>query len=167
MKSFLAPVATGAAIAALLYGLLWSAERRLPEPEDPWLDAWVGEGMKAVFRSLSGEPEKDVMTGDARELFKGPEFAGTVVRSYLVQNTSVQVIRLPKPGLAPEIAEGRRLDHRFRQGGNPVHLCRSGRTIALMGVSGKWVPLVGQIKTAKRQVEEVFDAFEETARRYP
>ena len=84
-----------------------------------------------------------------------------------MQNTSVQVLRLPKPGLIPEFAEGRRLDYRFRTGGNPVHVLRLGRTIAFVANAGKWIPIVGQIKTPKRQVEEIFDAVEETARRYP
>ena len=167
MRSLLAPVVAGAALAALLYGLLWSAERRLPEPEDPWLDAFIGDGMKAEFRSVSTEPDKSVMSADARELLKGPEVEGAVVRNYQVQNTSVQVLRLAKPGLLPEIPEGRRLDYRFKSGGNLVHLCRSGRSIAFVAIAGKWIPVVGQMKTPKRQVEEIFDAFEETARRYP
>ena len=167
MRSLVAPVASGAALAALLYGILWSAERRLPEPEDPWLDAWVGDGMKAEFRSASTEPEKYAMAGDARDLFMGPEIAGTVVRNYQVQNTSVQVLRLPKAGLVPDMPEGRHFEHRFKAGGNTVHLCRSGRTIAFVAIAGKWIPVVGQIKTSRRQVEEIFDAFEETTRRYP
>jgi len=167
MKPLLAPVVASAAMAALLYGLLWSAERRLPEPEDPWLDAWVGDGKRAEFRSVSTEPEKTAMSNDARELFKEPDCAGTTVRNYQVQNTSVQVIRLPKAGLVASIADGRKLDYRFKPGGNAVHLCRSGRTLLLVAVSGKWIPLVGQMKTPKRQVEEIFDAFEETARRFP
>jgi hypothetical protein len=167
VRSLLAPVVSGLALAALLYGLLWSAERRLPEPEDPWLDAFVGDGMKAEFRSLSTEPDKSIMSGDARELFKGPEVAGAVVRNYQVANTSVQVLRMAKPGLVPEIPEGRKLDYRFKSGGNTVHLCRTGRSIAFVATVGKWIPVVGQMKTPKRQVEEIFDAFEETVRRYP
>jgi hypothetical protein len=167
MRSLLAPVVSGAALAALLYGLLWSAERRLPEPEDPWLDAFVGDGMKAEFRSMSTEPDKSVMSGDARELFKGADVENTVVRNYLVQNTSVQVLRFPKAGLLPEIPEGRKLDYRFKPGGNTVHLCRLGRSVALVATTGKWIPVVGQIKTSRRQVEEIFDAFEDAVRRYP
>jgi len=167
VRSLLAPIVSGAALAALLYGLLWSAERRLPEPEDPWLDAFVGDGMKAEFRSMSTEPDKSVMSGDARELFKGPEVEGAVVRNYQVANTSVQVLRMAKPGLVPEIPEGRKLDYRFKSGGNTVHLCRVGRSIAFVATTGKWIPVVGQLKTPKRQVEEIFDAFEETVRRYP
>jgi len=167
MKRFLAPVVSGAATAALLYGILWAAERRLPEPEDPWLDAWVGNGMKAQFRAVSTEPDKAVMSYDARDLFKGPACVGSPVRNYLVQDTSVQVIRLPKPGLIPEIPEGRNLEYRFRPEGNTIHLCRTGRSIALVATMGKGIPILGPTKTPKKQVEEIFDAFEETARRYP
>jgi hypothetical protein len=167
MKRFLAPVVSGAATAALLYGILWAAERRLPEPEDPWLDAWVGNGLKAEFRAVSTEPDKAVMSYDARDFFKGPDCASAPVRSYQVQNTSVQVIRLPKAGLLEAIPEGRNLEYRFKPGGNTVHLCRSRRSIVLVATVGKWIPVVGQMKTPKNQVEEIFDAFEETARRYP
>jgi hypothetical protein len=52
VRRLLAPLASGVAVAAFLYGLLWAAERRLPEPEDPWLDAWVADGMKAEYRSV-------------------------------------------------------------------------------------------------------------------
>ena len=45
MKSLLAPVACGTIAAVLLYGLLWSTERKVSEPEDPWLDAWQLDGL--------------------------------------------------------------------------------------------------------------------------
>ena len=58
--------------------------------------AWQGTDedriMKAEFRALSTEPEKEAMASDARTLFKGPEFAGTQLRSYVIQNTSVQLM---------------------------------------------------------------------------
>src|SRR5262249_42264616 len=133
---FAAPVVSGVVTAALLYGLLAAAERRLPEPEDPWLDTWVGNGMKAEFRTVSTEPDKSVMSYDARELFKDPECAAAPVRMYQVQNTSVQVIRLARPGLASGIAEGRALDYRFKSGGSPVHVCRSGRSIVFVATAG-------------------------------
>lgn len=167
MKSLMAPLATGIAAGALLYGLLCAAERRLPEPEDPWVDAFVAEGMKAEFRSLSTEPQSQVLPGDLRPLFEGPSFAGTVVRNYQVQNTSVQVVRLPSTGLIPEVADGRQTDVRFKPQSNPIHVCRSGRTILFVSAFGKWIPLVGQVKTPKKDVEQIFDAFEETAKRYP
>lgn len=167
MKPLLAPLACGTLAALLLYGLLSAAERKLPEPEDPWLDAWVADGMKAEFRSISTEPEKDALPGDARSLFKAPEFAGTVLRNYLVQNISAQVVRLPKAGLAAEIPEGRSLEFRFKPKGNQVHVCRSGRNLVFVGTSGKWIPLVGQMKTSKRQVEEIFDSFEQEAQKRP
>jgi len=167
MKPLLAPVASGACVAALLYGLLSAAERRLPEPEDPWLDAFIAEGMKAEFRTLSTEPQNQALAADARSKFEGPAFAGTQLRNYLVQNTSVQVVRLPSAGLVPDIAEGRKLEVRFKPQGNPVHLCRSGRTIVFVSAVGKWIPIVGQIKTARKDVEQIFDAVEDTVKRYP
>ena len=167
MKPLLAPLACGAALAALLYGLLCAAERRLPEPEDPWLDAWIGDGMKAEYQSTSSEPDKHLLFGEARELFADPEYAGTVLRRYVVQNTSVQVARLPKTGQAAFIPEGRSFEFRLKPLGNAIHVCRLGRTMVFVATQGKWVPIIGQLKTAKRQVEEIFDAFEETARKYP
>jgi hypothetical protein len=167
VKPLLAPLACGVAFAALLYGVLWAAERRLPKPEDPWLDAWTGDGMKAEFRSTSNEPDKYALSSDARELFSSPDFAGTVLRNYIVQNTSVQVLQFPKNGLAPSINEGRSFDFRFKPQGNTVHVCRVGRTVAFVGIQGKWIPVVGQMKTPKKTVEEIFDAVEETVRRYP
>lgn len=167
MKPLLAPLAAGAAVAALLYGILWAAERHLPEPEDPWLDGFIAGGMKAEFRSSAADPAKEAMSGDAREAFKGPEYAGAVLRNYIVQNTSVQVLRFPNAGLTSILPPGRSLDYRFKPGGNVIHVCRSGRTLAFVGVMGKWIPIVGQMKTPRKQVEEIFDAFEETAKRYP
>lgn len=167
MRPLLAPLACGVAAALLLYGILSAAERRLPKSEDPWLDAWVGDGMKAEFRSTSSEPDKYALSSDAREIFAGPEYAGTVLRNYIVQNTSVQVLRFPKDGLAPLIKEGRALEFRFKPQGNTVHVCRSGRFVALVAVQGKWIPVVGQMKTPKKTIEEIFDAFESAAGRNP
>jgi hypothetical protein len=167
MKSLMAPLACGALTAALLYGLLAAAERRIPEPEDPWLDGWIGDGLKAEFRALSTEPEKDAMPGDARPLFKSADVAGTQLRSYVVQNTSVQLVRLPKPGLTPQIPEGRTLDFQFKEKGNKVHVCRAGRSILFVSMQSRFVFMVGQVKTAKKLAQEIFDSFEETARRYP
>ena len=167
MKPLMAPLACGALVAALLYGLLAAAERKIPEPEDPWLDGWIGDGMKAEFRAVSTEPEKDAMPSDARPLFKSADFAGTLLRSYVVQNISVQVVRLPKPDLIPKIPEGRSLEFQFKEKGNKVHVCRAGRSIVFVSMQSRFVFMVGQLKTGKKQVEEIFDSFEETARRYP
>ena len=167
MKPLLAPSLSGLVVAGLLYGLLCAAERRIPEPEDPWLDAFISEGLHAEFRSLSTEPQNHVLPGDARVLFEGPAFLGTQLRNYRVQDTSVQVVRLPAAGLVPDIAEGRRMDFRFKAQSNPVHICRSGRTIVFMSAFGRWIPIVGQMKTAKKDVELIFDAVEETLKRYP
>ncbi len=167
MKSLLAPVACGVAVAGLLYGLLWAAERPLPLSEDPWLDAWIAEGIKAEFRSTSTEPKNHLLPGDLRSKVDGPEFEGTILRNYVVQNISVQVARLPKPGLLPQVAEGRNLETRFKQGGHVVHVCRAGRTILFISGTGKWIPLVGQMKISKKDAERLFDAFETAAKRQP
>lgn len=167
MKPLVAPLACGAAAAALLYGLLWAAERRLPEPEDPWLEAFISDGLKAEFQSSSTEPDKHLMFGDARERFAEPPYAGTVLRRYVVQNTSVQVARLPKAGLAPFIPEGRSFEFRLRRDGNPIHVSRTGRSMVFVALQGKWIPVVGQLRTPKPQVEEIFSVFEETVRKYP
>ncbi|HLY11515.1 MAG TPA: hypothetical protein VKW04_19590 [Planctomycetota bacterium] len=167
MKPLVAPVASGLAVAALLYGLLSAAERRLPEPSDPWLDAFIAEGMKAEFRSQSTEPQTAVLATDARPKFDGPAFLGTQIRNYQVQNTSVQVVRLPAAGLVPDLPEGRRMDVRFKPTSNPIHVCRSGRTILFVGAFGKWIPIVGQLKTPKKDVDQIFDAFEDAVKRYP
>jgi hypothetical protein len=167
MKGMLAPVASGIVVAALLYGLLCAAERPLPESKDPWLDAFIAEGMKAAFRTSSTEPQNQVLATDLRPQFEGPAFAGTEVRNYLVQNTSVQVIHLPTAALVPDIAEGRKLDVRFKSQSNPIHICRSGRSIVFVGAVGKWIPIIGQLKTPKKDVEQIFDAFEAAAKRVP
>ncbi len=162
----LAPIGSGIVVAALLYGLLCAAERRLPESQDPWLDAFIAEGMKAEFRTLSTEPQNHILANDLRPKFEGPAFAGTQVRNYLVQNTSVQVVRLPAAALVPEVSEGRQLDVRYKNG-NPIHIFRSGRTVAFVSALGKWIPIVGQMRTSKKDVEQIFDAIEETAKRLP
>jgi hypothetical protein len=166
MKSLLAPVGCGLVVAAALYGLLSAAERRLPEPEDPWLDAFIAEGMKAEFRSISTEPKSGLMVWELRPQFE-KDAAGTVLRNYLVQNTSVQLVRLTKADLLPDVAEGRKFDQKFKANTNGFHYCRAGRLIVFVAVSGKWIPIVGQMKTPKKDVEQIFDAFEETAKRYP
>jgi len=167
MRSLLAPVVCGVAVAGLLYGLLWAAERPLPVSDDPWLDAWIAEGLKAEARSTSTEPQHHLLAGDLRLGADSPDYAGTTLRSYIVQNISVQVVRLPKPGLLSQVAEGRTLDARFKPQGNPVHVCRVGQTLLFVSAMGKWIPLVGQLKISKRDAERLFDAFEATARRSP
>jgi hypothetical protein len=167
MKALLAPLACGTLAAALLYGLLSAAERRVPESEDPWLDAWIGDGMKADFRATSLEPDKHALPGDARELFGTPGFAGTILRSYIVQNTSVQVVRFPKAGLASNIPEGRTMDFRFRPQGNPVHVSRQGRVLLFVSAAQRSMLGIGQMKTSKAQAEQIFKPFEETAKKAP
>jgi len=167
MRSLLAPVACGVAVAGLLYGLLWAAERPLPVSTDPWLDAWIAEGLKAEPRTTSTEPQNHLLAGDLRPAVDGPDYAGTTLRSYIVQNISVQVVRLPKPGLLSQVAEGRSLETRFKPMGNPVNVCRVGQTVLFVSAMGKWIPMVGQMKISTRDAERLFDAFEATARRHP
>lgn len=167
MRSLLAPVGAGVGVALLLYSLLWAAERKLPESQDPWLDAFIAEGLKAEFRSLSTEPQTSLMANDLRPQFENDAYKGTVLRNYLVQNVSVQVLRMPAPGLLSEVSEGRKFDQKFKQGGNPVHVCRMGRTVLFAGAFGKSIPLFGQMKAPKKDTEAIFDAFEEATRRSP
>ncbi|MBI3855948.1 MAG: hypothetical protein HY293_09695 [Planctomycetes bacterium] len=167
MRPLLPPLACGVVVAGLLYGLLLAAERKLPEPEDPWLEAWIGDGLKAEFRSTSNEPDKHVLPGDGRDLFGGPEVEGTLLRNYLVQNTSVQLVVLPKAGLIPSLPEVRAIDYRFKPKGNTVHYCRIGRRILFVAAMGKGIAILPAMKTPREQVQRIFDSFEETAGRYP
>ncbi len=167
MKRLLPPLLSGLFAAAMLYGLLCAAERRVPEPEDPWLEAWVAEGMRAEYRTTSTEPSQHLLYSEGRDLFTAPEYAGTVLRLYLVQNVSVQVVRMPKAGLAPWLKEGRHLEFRLKPTGGMIHACRSGRTAVFVQTISKGIPLLGGLKTPRKDVEAIFDAFEETAKRYP
>jgi hypothetical protein len=167
MKSLAAPLACGTIAAALLYGLLWSAERKVSEPEDPWLDGWLNDGMKAEFRSVSTEPDRHFMINDMRELFE-PESKGTVLRSYIVQNISVQVVQLTKAALLPSLPEGRTLEFKFRPKSYPVHLCRAGRWMLIVAPQEKsYGPIIPIAKTTKDRAQQMFDPFEQTAGRYP
>ena len=168
MKSLLAPLACGTLAAALLYGLLWTAERKVAEPEDPWLDGWLNDGMKAEVRSVSTEPDHHLMMNDARELFETGNWAGTFLRSYIVQNTSVQLVQLPKSGLAPSLPEGRILEYKYRPKSLPVHYCRAGRWMLLVATMERsFGPIIPISKTTKDRAQQMFDSFEQTAGRYP
>ena len=167
MKALLAPLACGTIAAALLYGLLWSAERKVSEPEDPWLDAWQNDGLKAEFRSVSTEPENHFMISDARELFQ-PETKGIVLRSYIVQNISVQLVQLPRTGMFPVLPGGRTLEFKYRAKSYPLHLCRAGRWMLVVAPQEKsYGPIVPLAKTTKDRAQQMFDSFEQTAARYP
>ena len=167
MKSLSAPLACGTIAAALLYGLLWSTERKIPESEDPWLDGWQNDGLKAEFRSVSTEPENHLMINDARELFQ-PETKGVVLRSYIVQNISVQLVQLPKTGMFPVLPEGRSLEYKYRAKSYPVHLCRAGRWMLIVAPQEKaYGPIIPLAKTTKDRAQQLFDSFEQTAARYP
>lgn len=163
MKPLLAPLACSTVVAALLYGLLWSAERKVSEPEDPWIDGWIGDGMKAEFRSVSTEPDRHFMITDARELFE-PGVAGVTLRSYIVHNTSVQLAQLPRAGMVPALPEGRQLEYKFKTKSFPVHYCRSGRWILIVSSMEKSLgPIIPVGKTTKDRAQQMFDSFEQTA----
>jgi len=167
MKSLAAPLLCGTIAAALLYGLLWSAERKVAEPEDPWLDAWQLDGLKAEFRSVSTEPSEHLMISDARELFK-KDSVGVVLRSYIVQNISVQVVQLPRADLVPALPGGRSLEYKHKPKSYPVHLCRAGRWMLMVAPQEKsYGPIIPLTKTTKDRAQQMFDAFEQIAARYP
>jgi hypothetical protein len=168
MKPLLAPLACGTLAAALLYGLLWTAERKVAEPEDPWLDGWLNDGLKAEFRSASSEPDHHLMLNDARELFETGNWAGTALRNYIVQNTSVQLVQLPKARLVPSLPEGRILEYKYRAKSIPVHYCRVGRWMLIVATSERsFGPIIPISKTTKDRAQQLFDSFEQTAGRYP
>lgn len=165
MKRMLAPFAAAVAVALALYGALAAAERRLPPSTDPWLDAWIAAGLKAEFRAELPEPRKNLLWQDGRELFDVPAFRDTAVRTYLVGQAGVQVIELPNAKiLLEQIPEGRNLDHKLKPKGGTVHACREGRYLLLVATQIKGVLLFGNMKTPKRAVEAMFDAFEEAAK---
>jgi len=167
MKALLAPLSCGMVVAALLYGLLWAAERKVAEPEDPWLDGWLNDGLKAEIRSVSTEPENHLMISDARDLFESDP-KGAVLRSYIVQNISVQVVQFARAGMLPALPEGRTLDFRFRPKSNPVHLCRAGRWMLIVATQEKaYGPIIPIAKTTKDRARQMFDTFEQTAARMP
>jgi hypothetical protein len=153
--------------ACILYGILAAISRDLPEPADPWLDGWTAAGIKAEFRSVSTTPGKHLLLADARELCDAAALEGTTLRSYLLQNGSAQIVRLPKAEFLPEIPEGRTLEFRMKKKKGAMHVSRVGRTLFIMAIHGKWIPFVGLGKTPRREVERAFDAFEKTVERYP
>jgi hypothetical protein len=167
MKSLAAPLACGTLAALLLYGLLWAAERKVAEPDDPWLDAWQLDGLKAEFRSTSAEPNNHFMINDARELFQ-KDAKGIVLRSYIVQNISVQLVQFPKAGMFPVLPDGRMLDFKYRAKSYPAHTCRAGRWMLIVAPQEKsYGPIIPLAKTTKDRAQQLFDSFEQTAGRYP
>lgn len=165
MKRLLAPLAAAGVAGLVLYGALAAAERKLPPPADPWLDAWIAAGLKAEFRAESVDPSKSLLWQDGRDLFDTPALQGVAIRHYLVGQAGVQVLRLPDAKLLLEkIPEGRHLDLKLRPKGGAVHACRIGPSLLLVSTQIKGVLLFGNVKTSKRAVETLFDAFEEATR---
>lgn len=169
MKNVLLAIVSAALVSGVLYGLLSAVDHPAAEPEDPWLEMWQAEGLHGQFVSVSSEPERHLMFSDGRELMKGPEFRETALRRYIVQNVTLQVVMLPKPGLAPELPEGRHFTFRLKEKGSGVHLCRVGKTLLLVRTQTNWIPIpgVGEPPTPKPLVTKFFDVFEKAAARFP
>ncbi len=66
--------------------------------------------------------------------------------------------------LLEEIPEGRHPDLKLKPKGGSVHACRIGTSVLLVATQIKGVLLFGNVKTSKRAVETLFDAFEEATR---
>ena len=107
------------------------------------------------------------MINDARELFQ-PDTKGIVLRSYIVQNISVQLVQLPRLGMLPMLPDGRTLEFKYRLKSYPVHLCRAGRWMLIVAPQEKsYGPIIPLAKTTKDRAQQLFDSFEQTAARYP
>ncbi|HLF93345.1 MAG TPA: hypothetical protein VJB14_07780 [Planctomycetota bacterium] len=167
MKHHLSAIAAGALVSAALYGLLSAIDRPGSEPEDPWLDAWRAAGLQGQLVTVSSEPHKHLMFGDGRELCKGRPFSETVLRRYVIQSVSLQVVVLPKADLVPEFPEGRQLAFRLKKKGSSAHLCRSGRNLLFTRTQTQWMPFAGEPPVPKAILEKLFDAFEKTAAAFP
>ena len=167
MRQIPIALACAALVSGGLYGILTAFARPPSEPEDPWLLAWTAAGLKCLPPSVSGDPNHHLMMGsDGGAVMKGPAFHDTVLRRYLIQGVSVQVVVLPGPDLAEQLPAGRHFGFRLRpQGGGMVHLSRSGRNLLLVKTQAK--SILGDVPTPKPFVEKLFDVFEKTAAIYP
>jgi hypothetical protein len=167
MKQVPAALLSAALVSGALYGLLCAPDHPAVEPEDPWLQAWASAGMKGQLLGESSQPDRHLMLGtEGRELMKGPDFQDTVLRRYLIQAANLQVVILPRAGLAEAIPEGRHFGFRLKPKEGSVHLCRSGRNLLLIKTQMLGIGF-GELPTPKPFVEKLFDAFEKTAGRYP
>jgi hypothetical protein len=163
------PAAGGAAVGAFLYALLLLCARDVPPPEDPWLDAFESEGLRAEFRSEGSEAARHLLLQEARDAFREPPLSATTIRHYQVQAGPVQVLVLPDAAAYPGFPEGRHAGFKHGESakGPGIHLCRSGRYVLLAAPQGRWVPFVGLMKRPDDEVARLFDAFEEARRRLP
>lgn len=167
MKQHLSALAAGALVSLALYGILNALAHPVTEPDDPWLDAWRAAGLKGQLVTVSSEPSQHLMFGDGRELMKGRAYDETTLRRYVVQNVTLQVVILPKAGLAPEYPEGRSPSFRLKKKGSSAHLDRLGRNLLFVKTQSNWMPIVDEQPVPKALMERFFDAFEKTAAAYP
>ena len=167
MRRHVSAIAAGALVSAALYGMLSAVAHPRTEPEDPWLDAWQAAGLKGQLVTVSSEPDKYLIFGDGRELMKGRTYEETILRRYVVQNVSLQVVLLPKKDLAPDFPEGRTTGFRLKKKGSSGHLCRVGRNLLLTRTQTNWMPLFDEVPVPKALLDTLFATFEKTAALYP
>lgn len=167
MKQILPVLAVGALASLALYGVLTAVAHPRAEPEDPWADAFTAEGLKAQFVAISTEPSKEVMFGDGRDLMKGPAFEGTVLRRYVIQNVSIQVVVLPKENLLPAFPERPPAPFQLRAGGSDAYMGRWKRHILLVKKQSNWAPFVGELSTPPALIRKIWNAVCIVASRAP
>lgn len=161
------PPVAGTIVGAFGYAVLLLARRDVPPAEDPWLEAFEAEGLRAEFRSVSQEPAKQLILRDAREAFGTPALASCPIRHYQVMNGAVQIVLLPAAGSLPELPQGRHPDFRLKEKGQAVHLCRSGRHLLITPLREQFIPFIGPMKRSAEDVDRLFGAFEAAAERRP
>ncbi len=154
-------------MGALGYALLLLARPDVPPAEDPWLEAFEAEGLRAEFRSVSQEPAQQLLLRDAREAFATPALASCPIRHYQVNNGAVQIVTLPAADSLPELPRGRHRDFRLKEKGQAVHLCRSGRLLLISPLQERFIPFIGPMKRSAEDVDRLFGAFEAAAERRP
>ena len=151
----------GAAAAMGLYGMLAAAERKLPAPEDPWLDGWTRAGLKVEARAITDDPSRRLLFRDGRDCFDDAALKTLPLRNYQVQQAQAQVLVLPSDTLlSKEFPQGRHINHALRERGGKAHACRIGRALLLVSTEGPRIPFIPRMRIPKRTVDAVFDAFE-------
>lgn len=156
----------GVAAATGLYGMLAAAERKLPPPEDPWLDGWTRAGLKVESRAVTDDPSRRLLFHDARACFDDAALKTLPLRNYQVQQARAQVLVLPSATLLDkEFPQGRHLNYRLTDKGGKAHACRMGRALLLVSIEGPKIPFFPTMRIPKSTVEAVFDAFEAAVER--
>jgi hypothetical protein len=156
---------SGLALAGLFYGAFAAVERNVSGDGDPWLRAWRAAGLQAQLQTVDAEPARALLFADARPLFETPPLDRLVVRRYLAEGATVQVVVLPSKESLPEIPQGRHFGFRLKPKGNAIHLTRTGRHLLLARTVGLWVPFLGPLRAPRETLERIFAAFEEEALR--